>query len=164
VLVCTAGHHHILIDGRQPRRNLPTGKNEADFVNWKFNRDDGDDKMGLDAMLCTHRDQDRLGSSWDLLNPKQDDLELKDVRVKALYHTGLVWCKEAGGRDMGPGEPRLESNMLTQLVSDRDAVLAAMQPDTDPRLRSEWRNFMERHASCSTQWASHADLAPEQTD
>ncbi|HRQ64129.1 MAG TPA: hypothetical protein PKZ76_04565 [Xanthomonadaceae bacterium] len=82
VLIRTPDHRHILIDGGWPRRNQPTGKNAADFVDWKFAKDYGADAIKLDVMICSHNDQDHYGGLWDLLNPQQHhELDLRKVQT-----------------------------------------------------------------------------------
>ena len=52
VLVRTPNNKHILIDGGYNRAKQPTGKNAADFVDWKFAKDYGKQKIKLDAMIA----------------------------------------------------------------------------------------------------------------
>lgn len=156
VLIRTPDHRHILIDGGWPRKNLPTAANAADFVDWKFATDYGEEQIRLDAMICTHNDQDHYGGLWDLLDPdERAGLHLTDVRVEAFYHAGLAWWAEQGGKVLGPWQPTAQGDMFTQLMGDRDGVVAAVQAGADPRLAGDWRNFME----CVTQ-ARRADGVP----
>ncbi|MFN9827754.1 MAG: hypothetical protein ACK58J_26685, partial [Planctomyces sp.] len=39
ILIRTPDHRHLLIDGGYKRASLPTGRNAADFVDWKFAKD-----------------------------------------------------------------------------------------------------------------------------
>jgi len=50
VLIRTPDDKHILIDGGWPRRSQPTGKNAADFVDWKFVKDYERDNIHIDTM------------------------------------------------------------------------------------------------------------------
>ncbi|MBK6831198.1 MAG: hypothetical protein IPG92_10895 [Flavobacteriales bacterium] len=68
VLIKTPDFRHILIDGGWPRRNQDTGKNAADFVDWKFKKDYGMNAIELEAMVCSHNDQHHYGGLWDMLN------------------------------------------------------------------------------------------------
>ncbi len=156
VLIRTPDHRHILIDGGWPRKSLPTAANAADFVDWKFAKDYGDDQIRLDAMICTHNDQDHYGGLWDLLNPdEQAGLDLADVRVESFYHAGLAWWAAPGGKVLGPWQPAPQGDMFTRLMGNRDAVVAAVQAGAEPRLAGDWRKFME----CVTQ-ARRADGMP----
>ena len=44
VLIVTPDRRHIMIDGGYGREKQPTGKNAADFVDWKFHADYGDNR------------------------------------------------------------------------------------------------------------------------
>lgn len=73
VLVRTPDGRHMLIDGGLPRNNQLTGKNAADFVDWKLFFDYGDYKIHIDAMIASHSDYDHYGGLWDLM--WQEDTE-----------------------------------------------------------------------------------------
>ena len=104
VLIRTPNGRHILIDGGWPRRSQPTGTNAADFLDWKFIKDyeAADNAIELDAMICSHNDQDHYGGLWDLLNPRESDhLVAEQVFVERFYHAGLSWWKKgARGSDV----------------------------------------------------------------
>ena len=68
VLIRTPDGRHIMIDGGYKRASQPTGKNAADFVDWKFAKDYGRQQIHLDAMLASHNDADHYGGLSDLLN------------------------------------------------------------------------------------------------
>jgi len=61
VLVRLPSGKHILIDGGLPRALQMTGKNAADFVDWKFHDDYGHYAISLDAMVASHCDYDHYG-------------------------------------------------------------------------------------------------------
>src|SRR5690606_31614220 len=44
VLIRTPDHRHIMIDGGYNRAKQSSGKNAADFVDWKFAKDYGDSR------------------------------------------------------------------------------------------------------------------------
>lgn len=158
VLIRTPNHRHILIDGGYNRGKQPTGKNAADFVDWKFKRDYGRNKIDLDAMIVSHCDADHYGGLWDLLNPdEKHELEVGTVEVDTLYHAGISWWKKpGGGRYLGPKS----GGFLTQLLEGRTSVRNALrQTGSGPRLQGEWAKFMQRvyDNGCSIARLSHAD-------
>lgn len=61
VLVRSPDGRHLLIDGGYPRSRQPTGKNAADFVDWKFFKDYGALDIDLDMMIASHCDLDHYG-------------------------------------------------------------------------------------------------------
>jgi hypothetical protein len=133
-----------MIDGGYKRASQPTGKNAADFVDWKFARDYGRRQIHLDAMLASHNDADHYGGLWDLLNAEQtDELDATDVRVDAFYHAGVAWWvnPSGGGRWLGPTSP--DRKFLIQLMGERHEVLAALAEDANPRLQGEWAGLMQ---------------------
>jgi beta-lactamase superfamily II metal-dependent hydrolase len=143
VLIRTPDGRHIMIDGGYKRDAQPTGKNAADFVDWKFAKDYGLKRTHLDAMLASHNDADHYGGLWDLLNTEEnDELDAKDVRVDAFYHAGVAWwVNPANGRRwLGPATP--DKKFLTQLMGSRADVVAALTSDAEPRLQGEWAQFM----------------------
>jgi hypothetical protein len=133
-----------MIDGGYKRAAQPTGKNAADFVDWKFAKDYGLGRIQLDAMLASHNDADHYGGLWDLLNVEESaELDAQDVRVDAFYHAGVAWWTKpgGGGRWLGPTSP--DKNFLTQLMGKRPQVLDALRENADPRLQGEWGEFMK---------------------
>lgn len=141
VLVRTPNNEHIMIDGGYNRAKQPTGKNAADFVDWKFAKDYGKNKIKLDAMIASHCDADHYGGLWDLLNPNEThDLDVPDVEVKKFYHAGVAWWKKpGGGRYLGPKT----DGFLTQLLSGRSSVIAGLSSSgSGPKLQGNWADFM----------------------
>ncbi len=144
---------HVLIDGGWPRRGQPTAKNAADFVDWKFKRDYERDAIELDAVICSHNDQDHYGGLWDLFNTSavaRRELDVADVRTEAIYHAGLSWWKGASGRTLGPSTSTRAGEMFTQLLGDRASVEAALESGASPALQGEWRSFLEQAARSKT--------------
>jgi len=144
VLIRTPDGRHIMIDGGYKRTRQPTGKNAADFVDWKFFKDYGRTQIHLDAMIASHNDADHYGGLWDLLSIDGiDELDADDVRVDAFYHAGVAWWvnPQTGKRWLGPTTP--DKKYLTQLMGNRQKVLAALKDNADPQLQGEWGQFLE---------------------
>ncbi len=144
ILIRMPDGRHVMIDGGFKRASQPTGKNAADFVDWKFARDYGLDQIHLDAMMASHNDADHYGGLWDLLGADEnEELDAQEVRVDAFYHAGVAWwVNPHGGRKwLGPTSP--DKRHLTQLMGGRPEVLAALTKDAEPRLQGEWAQFME---------------------
>lgn len=142
VLVRTPDNRHVMIDGGYKRAKQPTGKNAADFVDWKFAKDYGKTKIKLDAMIASHCDADHYGGLWDLLNPNEThELDLSNVEVDHFYHAGVSWWKKpGGGRYLGP-KP---GGYLQQLLGNRSSVGAGLQQGSSgPKLQGEWAQFMQ---------------------
>lgn len=158
VLIRTPDHRHILIDGGWPRRNQDTGKNAADFVDWKFVRDYGKRRIDLDAIIASHNDADHYGGLWDLINPDEtEELEARDVRVDAMYHAGVSWWKNPQKpRFLGPKIPTTEGPFLSLLLQDRNHVLKKLKSNANPKLQGEWAKFLQ----CVTQTKRRNGTSP----
>ena len=144
-MICTPDGKHIMIDGGFNRASQPTGKNAADFVDWKFAKDYGLEQIHLDVMMASHNDADHYGGLSDLLNVDGiDELDAKDVRVDSFYHAGVAWWVNPtnGERWLGPTSP--DKKFLTQLMGKRSEVVAAIKDDADPKLQGEWGQFMKK--------------------
>lgn len=142
VLIRTPDNRHLLIDGGYKRSAQPTGKNAADFVDWKFYRDYGMDHIALDALIASHCDADHYGGLWDLINPAEtNELDLAEVRVKTFYHAGVSWWKEGtSGRGLGP----TTDGYLTRLLGDEQSAASAIDANTlGPKLQGEWGKFIK---------------------
>ncbi len=151
VLIRTPDGRHIMIDGGFKRASQPTGKNAADFVDWKFAKDYGLEQIHLDVMMASHNDADHYGGLSDLLNLGElDELDAKDVRVDAFYHAGVAWWVNPanGERWLGPTSP--DKKYLTQLMGKRSEVVAALKDDADPKLQGEWAQFMKNVTNTKT--------------
>jgi beta-lactamase superfamily II metal-dependent hydrolase len=141
VLVRTPDGRHILVDGGYPRKSQPSGKNAADFVDWKFKKDYGKDTIVIDAMISSHCDSDHYGGLWDLINPNEThELDIDEVQIKKYYHAGISWWKSpTGARSTG----KVENGLITTLLENEDHIGEALESDADWKLQGEWRDFME---------------------
>ena len=173
ILIRTPDHRHILIDGGFKRTRQVSGKNAADFVDWKFFKDyagkrtgdDGSDvEIVLDAMIASHCDADHYGGLWDLLNQDPDARQELDaqggVRLGAFYHAGVGFYRRPnGGRFLGREVQHQGRRYLTRLMGDRTDVTASLQVGAADRLQGEWAQFMESVTAtgCPIQRLSHRD-------
>lgn len=156
ILIKTPGGRHLMIDGGYRRKSQDTGKSAADFVDWKFFHDYGEDRIVLDAMIASHCDADHYGGLLDLLAvDESDELDCEGVRVKALYHAGVGWWRrpKGGGRWLGTYETVKGEKFFTQLIENRDAIAAALSPGATPALQGEWAQFMQ--AALDTRWTNN---------
>lgn len=144
VFIRTPDNRHLMIDGGWPRRSQPTGKNAADFVDWKFFKDYEESAIALDAMICSHNDQDHYGGLWDLLDVSQlHELDCQSISVEAFYHAGLSWWKAANGRTLGPSVNTSLGQMWTRLLEDRGSLQRALRTSgSQPKLQGEWARFL----------------------
>jgi beta-lactamase superfamily II metal-dependent hydrolase len=156
VLIRTPDNRHILIDGGWPRKSQPTGKNAADFVDWKFFRDYEKNAIDLDAMICSHNDQDHYGGLWDLLDETQhEELDSENVHVEAFYHAGLSWWKGTSGRTLGPFSSTTKGPMWTRLLEARDSLEAGLRSSgSQPKLQGEWASFLRKVVQAKTRSGS----------
>ncbi len=163
LLVVTPEGHHLVVDGGDLRRRQQSGKNAADFIDWKFYRDylsrgersDADKTaIRIDALVASHCDQDHFGGLLDLMDleePKNAaELKCSGVKVESVYHAGLCWWvtrrvqadgKVKLGRTLGPAS----KGHYTRLLNSRSAALDATErlddPDTDT-LSGSWGRFV----------------------
>ena len=143
ILIRTPDGRHIMIDGGYDRSSQPTGKNAADFVDWKFAKDYGLKQIHLDAMMASHCDADHYGGLSDLLNVEHiAELDAQDVRVDAFYHAGVAWWVNPTTKKRWVGGTTADKKFLTQLMTDRAQIEAALPTDANPKLQGEWRDFM----------------------
>lgn len=151
ILIRTPDDRHLMVDGGYRRAAQPTGKNAADFVDWKFAKDYGRDTIKLDAMLASHCDADHYGGLSDLLDVAQnDELDAKKLQVEAFYHAGVGWWTNPANQQRWLGAPSADKKYLLQLMGSRNAVLAALKPGAVPRLQGEWAEFMGRVCQART--------------
>ena len=141
VLIRTPDHRHIMIDGGYKRSKQPTGKNAADFVDWKFFKDYGGTTVDLDVVIASHCDADHYGGLWDLLNPLEThELDTEAIVVGRFYHAGVSWWKKPGGvRWVGPKQ----GDFLTQLLGNRSTVRNGLLGTDGKELQGEWADFMQ---------------------
>lgn len=146
VLVRTPDDRHILIDGGFARQAQPSGKNAADFVDWKFVKDYGQRTIALDAVIASHNDADHYGGLHDLLSDDPADtklLDAQDVTVEAFYHAGLSWWKKGTTRELGPHVASDDGPMWTRLLQDRASVTRATGSGPGPKLAGQWGELFE---------------------
>jgi beta-lactamase superfamily II metal-dependent hydrolase len=163
VLIRTPDHRHVLIDGGFPRRMQPSGKNAADFVDWKFVKDYGGNTIALDAVIASHNDEDHYGGLSDLLSADPQDavnLDATSVTVESFYHAGLSWWKRGeSGRTLGDSASSDQGRMWTQLLGDRAAVQAALQPGAGARLAGNWAKLFSRVLATRTRSGAPTRIA-----
>jgi len=154
VLIKSPDGRHLLVDGGNPRARQNTGASAADFVDWKFVKDYGDTEIRLDALIATHNDLDHYGGLADLLDASSwagQGLYAERVRVEAIYHAGLSWWKSASGdRTLGASSQQGANAYWTQLLGNRNSVLAALDGGAGPQLANEWARFWERALATRT--------------
>ncbi len=145
ILIKTPGFRHLMIDGGYPRAMQETGKNAADFVDWKFCKDYGMATIELDAMLASHCDADHFGGLDDLLDlARQAEFDASAVTVEALYHPGLSWWKEASGKTLGTSTSVGAAGFWTQLLGGRAHAKRATTGGDGEQLHGWWHDFIER--------------------
>ena len=145
VLIKTPTFRHVMIDGGYPRSRQDTGKNAADFVDWKFVKDYGMEKVELDTMLVSHCDADHYGGLWNLLDAsKIDQLDAEGVTVEDFYHAGLSWWEGSSDKTLGPAVTEAGEKFWTRLLGDRDSIEKAVDGSAgEPQLAGWWKDFME---------------------
>ncbi|HMS07859.1 MAG TPA: hypothetical protein PKE66_00060 [Pyrinomonadaceae bacterium] len=159
VLIRTPDNRHIMIDGGYKRRSQPSGKNAADFVDWKFAKEYGLSRIHLDVMMASNNDADHYGGLSDLLDVSQNaELDAQDVRVDRFYHAGVGWWVNPadGKRWLGPASA--DGKFLTQLVGNRQQVVSALQPNAAPRLQGEWADFLRNVTQTKTSTGSNTPI------
>ncbi|MCP3981407.1 MAG: hypothetical protein GY716_19075 [bacterium] len=145
VLIKTPGFKHVLIDGGFPRSMQETGKNAADFVDWKFVKDYGKKSINLDVMMASHNDADHYGGLMDMLDAAQsNELDATKVTVEKFYHAGLSWWKtSSGGKTLGTSKKAGSESFWTQLLSNRASALAATGSGAGAKLHGWWAKFVK---------------------
>jgi|MTBAKMStandDraft_1061839.scaffolds.fasta_scaffold06670_3 beta-lactamase superfamily II metal-dependent hydrolase len=151
ILIKTPGFRHILIDGGFPRSVQDTGKNAADFVDWKFVKDYGKKTIDLDAVLASHCDADHYGGLWDLLDVEQsDELDANGVRIDTFYHAGLSWWEKSDGNKwLGSSTTVDGEKFWTKLLEDRTHAENAINGNGD-RLFGWWHDFIKSVVQAKT--------------
>lgn len=159
LLIVTPEGHNIMVDGGNIRAKQNSGKNAADFVDWKFfkdyvsffDRDDPDQtRLQLDAMIATHNDIDHFGGLFDLIDQDEKnrtELDCAGVTSEVVYHAGLSWWfngRDSKGRvkrSLGP----VSDDHYIKLLGDRNSALEAVakldNPDLDT-LNGSWGQFI----------------------
>ena len=146
ILIVTPERKHILIDGGYPRRSQNTGKSAADFVDWKFFEDYGEDAIRLDAMISSHNDLDHYGGLDDLLDVDQsDELDCKGIEVDRFYHAGLSWWRTPSTkRTLGTTTKVGSKRYFTDLLTTRTAARRQLRSDANPQLQGMWGDFISK--------------------
>ncbi|HEU4429404.1 MAG TPA: MBL fold metallo-hydrolase [Myxococcota bacterium] len=154
VLIRTPDGRNVLIDAGFPRSKQATGKNAADFVDWKFVKDDRKTNVELDAMIVSHNDEDHYGGLSDLLAEEADtgidELDAQDVTVERFYHAGLSWWDGPTGRTLGPTAEVAGEDHWSRLLEDRASVERALDGSANPQLAGAWKTFFERVRATKT--------------
>lgn len=165
LLLVTPEGHHIMVDGGDTRSRQTTGKNAADFVDWKFfddylrKKDRGDPdkaRIKLDAMVASHNDADHFGGLLDLLDfrkPKNKaELDCVGVEVEKFYHAGLSWWvrfTSSGKKKRTLG--RTTGGFYTKLLEGRQSAIDATRnldsPDTST-LSGQWGKCIAAAVAC----------------
>ena len=149
VLVTTPDFKHMLIDGGLPRKDQQTGKNAADFVDWKFFMDYGDYRVRLDSLMASHSDVDHFGGLHDLV--RRDEWSMRELDclgtdIKSFHHPGLsrwsdIKTANPGHRD-GLG-PKLGDGFI-RLLDDREDAEKSLSKDGSPeKLSWPWSTFIK---------------------
>ena len=172
VLIVTPDRRHIFIDGGWPRRSQPTGKNAVDFVDWKFDRDYGEDSIRLDTVMCSHNDQDHYGGLWDLFNPDEEHelgISTKNVTVEKFFHAGLSHWRLDGKNGLGETVKTEQGKYFVDLIDSRSSVVSGLKSSANPKLRGEWAKFLRLATKIKTadgksmpmfRLGSHYDYVP----
>ncbi|MDN3647193.1 MBL fold metallo-hydrolase [Pontixanthobacter aestiaquae] len=150
VLVRYPDGSHMLIDGGLPRSKQQTGKNAADFVDWKFFRDYGDWRIDLDWMIASHSDEDHYGGLKDLVEKDRaarEELDTLEVAIGTFGHPGLSRFPAAVEKEgLGPKGMLGGTSVFTRLLGDRsDAQALVDGTGADGlKLSGPWRSFISR--------------------
>ena len=151
ILIKTPGFRHVMIDGGFPRTSQDTGKNAADFVDWKFVKDYGKTAIELDAMIASHCDADHYGGLDDLLDVKQmDELDAAKVSIDAFYHAGLSWWKGSNGKMLGKSTKVGGDSFWTQLLGDRNHASSVTGSGGGVKLHGWWHDFIQKVVAAKT--------------
>ncbi len=142
VLIVTPDGRHILVDGGYKRKAQNHGKSAADFVDWKFFKDYGRNRITLDCMVSSHCDADHYGGLWDLVNPAgKGELDCKDgVEILNYYHPGVAWWKKPGGKKFAGATSK---GYITDLMEDSKSVKEGLKAGASPGLAGEWADFLQ---------------------
>ena len=124
VLVRTPDARHLLVDGGLERKRQLTGKNAADFVDWKFFFDYGDFRIRLDSMTASHPDNDHYGGLHDLVRTSpfaRQELDCLGTNIVVLHHPGLSpWKKQKDANGtQADGLGPTQKKHFTRLLRDR---------------------------------------------
>lgn len=148
VLLRTPDGRHLLIDGGLERTKQQTGKNAADFVDWKFFFDYGDFRIRLESLMASHSDNDHYGGLHDLVRKgtmAERELDCVAVDVKSFHHPGLSRWSPRKNADpphkhgLGPHQ----DEAFIRLLGDRADAEQAVSDQAAERLSGPWKRFIE---------------------
>ena len=144
ILIVTPDRKHIMIDGGYIRSKQITKRNAADFIDWKFARDYGKNKISIDVMMASHNDEDHYGGLWDLINPNETkELQIGTIEIGSFYYAGINWFEKNGKRSLGP----FTAGHYTPLLDNRTALKKYLPGGSGAAasgftLQGQWRDFM----------------------
>lgn len=169
VLVCDPDRKHIMIDGGISRSHQQTGRNAADFVDWKFFTEYAGTEINLDAMVASHCDADHYGGLIDLLSTTKlntDKLDSSGVTVGTLYHAGLSYWYDPKSKPrkpnkwLGPSKnwsgegvdnknsfvasSKKPARVLTNLLGESVSVEDALKKASAVRFQGKWKTLFEQ--------------------
>ena len=158
VLIRFPEGRHVLIDGGYNRAKQPSGKNAADFVDWKFTKDYGLNHIHLNAMISSHCDADHYGGLWDLLSRDEKtrrELNAGSIKVDAFFHPGVGWWSMGEGSTRSLGSK--SQGYLTHLLGDRTSLKKALDEQGELRAQGEWGQFLQcvYNSKCEVARLSH---------
>jgi beta-lactamase superfamily II metal-dependent hydrolase len=149
VYVLTPDRRHLLIDGGYERTKQLTGKNAADFVDWKFFFDYGHYDISLDSMMASHSDNDHYGGLHDLV--RQDSImadreqDCLKTNIKVFHHPGL--SRWSNNKTANPphkyGLGAFKDDAFIQLLDDRADAEKAVNKTSKEKLSGPWKYFIE---------------------
>lgn len=147
VLVKTPDGRHLLIDGGLERRNQQTGKNAADFIDWKFFFDYGHYQIQLDGMMASHSDTDHFGGLHDLVRLNKlsrRELDCLGVEIDTFYHPGLSrWThNDQANPAHKDGLGAQQDGFFIQLLGNRADAEQALDKHSEERLSKPWSYFI----------------------
>ncbi|MEO1243315.1 MAG: MBL fold metallo-hydrolase [Pseudomonadota bacterium] len=150
VLIRYPDGKHMMIDGGLERSQQMTGKNAADFVDWKFFADYGEWRITIDDMIASHSDTDHFGGLHDLIEKDAialDELDCLEVGVGRFGHPGLSrFPKSIHNDKLGPREgPARGKGFFTRLMGDRTDAQGLVDGDgaNGLKLSGPWRSFIK---------------------
>ncbi len=146
VLVVTPDRKHILIDGGYIRRKQITKRNAADFVDWKFDRDYGQSRIRLDAIISSHNDEDHYGGLWDIINPNEvHELNLRIVEISKYYYAGINWYEKDGKRNLGPHKDGYWIPLLSSKTALKNHLPGGSgAASSGYSLQGQWKDFISQ--------------------
>lgn len=151
-LVRTPDRRHLIVDGGLERSKQQTGKNAADFTDWKFFVDYGDHRIRLDGMVASHSDNDHYGGLHDLVRHTDEsdrELDCTGIDLAAFYHPGLARWEDRRGVQpphhdgLGPREVHAaDGRFFVRLLGDREDAETATTQGSSEELSGPWRYFV----------------------